>query len=234
MELTLNNLFKVGESSLGFVKSLGTPLSIAGTACGLASHISYLAGFSEKANRRVDLFNGCSETAALVLDVVTLRRSFWNLDRMSEYGLSVVKKSCDTLRWLDRFNFITLESFSLSRLEGLGLISDVMSASLRLWQEEGPTPPADADYIVSVPKFLKASLLIYVYLTDDKRVKIVATVIGVLTDSYGFYKRARSFSFDFRALNISPSQVYKIISLTAAASVAYYVLEITYLTKALR
>ncbi|HUD02284.1 MAG TPA: hypothetical protein VMR37_08135 [Rhabdochlamydiaceae bacterium] len=219
---------------MGFVKSFGTPLGVARTVCGLASNISCLAGFSEKANKRVDLFNGCSETAALILDVITLRRSFWNLETMSECGLSVVKKSCDTLRWLDRFNFITLESFSLSRLEGLGLISDVMSTSLRLWQEEGPNPPMDADYISSVPKFLKASLLVYVYLTDDQRVKIVASVIGVATDGYSFYKRARSFSFDFRAINIAPSQAYKIISLIAAASLAYYVLEITYLTKALR
>jgi hypothetical protein len=228
MELTLTNLFKAGESGLGYAKFMGTPLGIARTLCGLASHLPATAVLSERVNKRVDFFTGPSEMAALALDAFALVRCCWVTEKqpqMNEWGLSIVKKGCDTLRWLDKFHFIEVASSCVRQVEGMGLLTDLMSSSLQLREEK--------DFVISIPRFLKASLLIFVYLTDDKRVKIVATVFGVVADGYSFYKRARTFSFDFRTLNIAPFQVCQIITSIALACIAYYLLEIRILSKTL-
>lgn len=224
MEINLTHLLKSGESGLGLIKSFSTPLDIAKTASGIASNFSYTAGFSKKADKRLYFASGPSEVAALAIDALALSRCGLSSET-AKLGLSLFKRSCDSIKWLERFQFIAIASPSLGHVEGVGLLSDVMSASLRLWQEWGPNPPKDKDFIISIPNFLKASLLFYVYLTDNKKVKIVATVVGMMGDGYSFYKRSRTFSFDYRNISLSPTQACQIITSIALACLGFCVLE---------
>ncbi|HEY5235561.1 MAG TPA: hypothetical protein VIJ14_05240, partial [Rhabdochlamydiaceae bacterium] len=197
------------------------------TACEIGSAFSYTADFSQKAIKRIKLAVGPSDFSSLALDTLNLARSL-NVPKLdtaeiSKIALSVLKRSCDMLRWLERHSFIALESTLLGRLEGVAILSDLTSASVRLWQDLGPTPPADRDLLLSISKVLGASLLLYAYVADDKRVKVVTTGIGIMGDGYCLYYRC--CTMDPRSWTITREQVCQIISSIALASLAFYALE---------
>ncbi len=223
--MELGYLLQIGESGLGGVKSIGMPLGLAKTACGIGTVFSYTHDWSQKNAKRVGLVLGLPDFAALALDTLELARSLRlpeiQAARVSELALSILKKSCDLLQWLAQYRFLALEPQVLRGLEGASILSDLTSASASLWQDLGPTPPpTDRDLFVSISKVLKSSLLLYVYVADDQRVKVVATGIGIVGDGYSLYQRCRTMSP--RTWTITQAHVYQIISSISLAALAYY------------
>ncbi len=236
MELGITRILKAGESGLGFVKSMDMPLGIAKTVCGIGSAFSYTSDLSQKVQKRVNLALGPPDFAALALDTLELARSLnvpeIPIAKVSELALSILKKSCDILGWLQNYSLITLESSVLWRLEGVAILSGLTKDSLRLWQELGPNPPSDRDLMIIIPKVLKSSLSLYAYVADDKRVKIVTAGLGLMGDGYSFYKRCASMNP--RTWTVKREHVYQIISSIALAGLAYYAFEKGFLPESIR
>lgn len=221
------DLLKVGETGLEYVKAVGTPLGIAKTVCGIGTAFSYTHDWSQKNLKRISLAFGPPDYAALVLETLELQRTLRlpevSSAKISKLALSILKRSCDFLLWFTQYRFITLKTPVLRGLEGVSILSDLTSASTSLWQELGPTPPADKDLFLSISKVLKVSLLLYVYVADDQRVKVVATGIGIAGDGYSLYQRCRTMNP--RTWTITQTQVCQIISSAALAGLTYYAFE---------
>jgi hypothetical protein len=219
------DLLKAGELGLGYVKSLGMPLSFAKKACGIGSAFSYTKDLSQKVRKTVKIAVGSSNFSALALDTLKLIRScnFPNLDpvEISKLALSVLKKGCSMLKWLEAYRFIPLESALLGRINGAAILSDLTKASMRLGQAVGR---ADRDLVLlSISKVLKSSLLLYSYLADDKRVKVVIKGIGFMSSGYCLYQKCRDRKP--REWTITRRQVCQIISSIALAALAFYGVE---------
>ncbi len=235
MDLTLHRLLSIGESGLGLVKSLGTPIGVSKTVCGLGSKISYISAWSEKNVKALDFISGPPEIAALAVEGLNLIRCLVNQQSLSsqagkitELALSILKKVCETLKWMEKYSLVSLEAASLGRLDGIMAVSELLSTSLSLRQELGDTPPTDKDLYLSLPKVLKASLLIYVYLFDNKSVKMVAAGIGVAIDGYSLYKRSQEISFNPKNWHLTHLQIYQIITSIALAGIALYAIQKDY------
>jgi hypothetical protein len=235
------DLLKAGESSLRFVKSLGMPLGHAKTASRIGFAFSYTAGLSHKVLKSVKIAVGPSDFSALALDTLNLARSFnvpkLNTEEISKLALSVLKKGCVMLRWVERYRFIALESALLGCLERAVALNNLAKAFLRLLQDLGPARPvgsaADGDLVVSVSKILKFSLLLYAYLFDDKRVKVVTKGIRLIGNGYSLCQKYRTMKplGNPREWTITWEQMCQIISSVALAALALYGIEKGYFSE---
>ena len=127
------------------------------------------------------------------------------------------------LRWLEQYHFITMEATLLGRLEGVDVLTDLTKASMHLWKSLGSTD----QNLVTISKVLKSSLLIYSYLTDDKRVNVVIKGIGLLNDGYFLYQQCSTLKLQ----TITRAQVCQIISSIALTALALYGIEKGYFQK---
>lgn len=238
------DLLKAGESSLGFVKSLGMPLGLGKTASGIGSVFSYTSDLSQKVLKSVKIAVGPSHFSSLALDTLNLARSL-NVPKpdaasISNLALSVLKKGCGMLRWLERYRFIALESGLLGHVEGIVVLSDLAKASCRLWQDLGTARPAgsttDGDLVLPISKALKCSLLLYAYLSGDKRVKIIKKGIGLMSNGYSLYQKCPTMKplGNPREWTITREQICQIISSIALAALALYGIEKGYFSESSR
>ncbi len=201
------------------------PLSHAKTVCGIGSAFSYTGALSQKVLKRVKIAAVPSDFSALALDTLNLARFFYAPERdpekISKLALSILKRGYGVLRWLEEYRFIALESTLLGRLGGLAILGDLTKASMRLWQA---LRCADRDRVLlSSSKVLKSSLLLYSYLADDKRVKVVTKGIGLMSCGYTFYQQ--SHTMNPRTWTITRTQLRQIISSIALAALAFYGIE---------
>jgi hypothetical protein len=219
--MDLGSLLQVGESTLGYVKSVGMPLGFAKKGCGIGSVFPYTAGLSQRISQAIKIAKAPSSFSSLALDSLKLARSFYapiiDTKKMSKLALSILKRGCDLLRWLEKYHFITLEATLLGHLDGIAILRDLTKASLLLWKSIG-----DANQnLVSISKILKSSLLIYSYLADDKRVKVVIKGIGLMNNGYFLYQQCNTL----KSQTISRAQLCQIISSIALAALALYVIK---------
>jgi hypothetical protein len=233
MEISLTRLLNMGESGLEYVKSFDMPLGRVKKSCQIGSYFSSTSELSQNFLNKIHWASGPPDIAALVLDALDLVRSLKAPEIESaivgEIALSILEKSCDVFEWLHTYSFITLESTVLWRLEGIGILSDLAASSIRLWQDLGPTPLPDRDLIISISKVFKTSLLLYAYVTDDKRVKLITMGIGLMGDGYSLYKHRRTF--DPSTWTVTQAEVCQVITSIALAGLAYYVIEKCFITE---
>ncbi len=219
--MDLGSLLQVGESSLGYVKSLRRPLGFAKKACGIGSVFPYTDGLSQRVLKAVKIARAPSNFSALALDTLSLARSFYaptiDTKKMSKLALSILKRSCNMLRWLDKYHLITLDATLLGHLEKVTILRNLTKASIRLWQGLKAT---DLN-LVTISKVLKSSLLLYSYLADDKRVKVVIKGIGLMNNGYFLYQQCSTL----KSQTITRVQFCQIITSIALAALALYGIE---------
>lgn len=112
-------------------------------------------------------------------------------------------------------------------VKGIDVLRDLHKASVRLWQDLGSVVPVDRDLVVSISKVVKSSLSIYLYLTDDKRVKFVIKGIGLMNDGYFLYHQCSTL----KSQTITRVHIYQIITSIALAALALYGVEKGYFQK---
>lgn len=223
--MDLGSLLQAGESSLCYVKSIKRPLGLAKKACGIGAVFPYTDGLSQRALKAVKIAKAPSNFSAFALDTLSLARSFYapiiDTKKISKLALSILKRGCGMLKWLEKYHFITLESALLGRLEGMVILSDLTKSSMRLWKDLGA---ADRNLaLLSISKVLKSSLLLYSYLADDQRVKIVLKGIEFMNDGYFLYQQCCTNPGDQQCCTnpgdwtITREQVCQIITLFALA-----------------
>jgi hypothetical protein len=227
MELDITRLLNAGASGLSFVKTIDWPLSLAKTVCNLGSAFSYTGKGSQKILKSVNLALAPADFAAFALDTfelgLYLNGTQIPVTRACQLAFSNLKKSCDMVAWLQQYRFIALESSIRLRLEGSAILSGFLKDSIRLWEDLGTHPPSDRDLIVSIPKVLKSSLLLYAYLADDKRVKTINTGLGLCGDVYSLYRRCGTINP--HTWTVTKEQICQTITLISVASLVYYMLE---------
>jgi hypothetical protein len=219
MDLSLTHLLGMGQSALGFVKSFDMPLGCVKKACQAGSFFSATTELSQEVLKSVRLAIGPSDIATLALKALALARS-WKTPE-AELVLSIFQKSCDVGKWLHHLHLVP----SLGRFEVVGILSDLSIHSLHFWEDRGPHPKEGRSLIITISKIFKACLLLYIYVTDDKRVKVIAEGIGVLGDGYSLFQKGR----DYRTWQISQVQICQIIISLSAACLTLYVIERFYL-----
>ena len=219
MDLSLTHLLSMGELALGFVKSFDMPLGYVKKACQVGSYLSATSTMSQEALKSVRLAIGPSDIATLALKALALARS-WETPE-AELVLSIFQKSCDVGKWLHHLNLVPL----WGRFEVVGILSDSAIHSLHLWEDLGPHPREGRSLIITISKIVKSSLLLYIYVTDDKRVKVIAEGIGILGDGYSLYKKGR----DYRTWQVSQAQICQIIISLVSTCLALYAIEKFYL-----
>lgn len=289
--MDLGSLLQAGESSLCYVKSIKRPLGFAKKACGIGAVFPYTDGLSQRALKAVKIAKAPSNFSALALDTISLARSLYapiiDTKKISKLALSILKRGCGMLKWLEKYHFITLESALLGRLEGIvifrdltedsmrlwkdlgaaatpvdrnrviasisnvlkssllfyahlsddkrvkkvakgiDVLSDLHEASARLWQDLGPDVPVDRDLVLSISMFVKSSLSIYSYLTDDKSVKFVIKGIGLMNDGYCLYQQCSTL----KSQTITRIHICQILTSIALAALALYGIEKGYFQK---
>jgi len=219
MDLSLTYLLSMGQSALGFVKSFEMPLGCVKKACQAGSYFSATSAMSQDVLKSVRLAIGPSDIATLALKTLALAAS-WKTPE-AELALSILQKSCDVGKWLHHLNLVPL----WGRLEGVGIICDQTIHSLHLWEDLGPHPREGRSLIITISKVFKSSLLLYIYVTDDKRFKVIAEGVGILGDAYGLYKQCQ----DYRNWQVSQARVCQIIISLMATCLALYSIEKFYL-----
>jgi hypothetical protein len=219
--MDFGSLLQAGESSLRYVKSLGMPLGLAKKSCRIGVVLPYIGVSSQGVLKAVKIARVPSDFSALALDTLKLTRSFTaptvDTEKMRKQALSILKRGCDMLKWLEKYRFIALESALLECLEGMATLRSLTKASMRLWQGLGS---AERN-LVSISKVLKSSLLLCSYLTDDKRVKVAIRGIGLMNDGYFLYQQCHTLP----PRTITRAQICQIISSIALAALALYGIE---------
>lgn len=237
MNLTLSNILNASEAGVRHLKFLGDPIGVAKTACGLASHLSATADFSEKVLKRLHWAEGPPEVASLLVDSLALGRIFLGQEaflrtsavKISELGVSILKKCCEIIKWLEQRHLLAVNGPLLGRIEGMSTLCDVMSSSLELWENWYAKLPAERQLLISTCKVCKSYLLIYAYLTDNKEVnsyiKMLANGFGVVGDGYALTQRAQKISYEPRDWNIALPSLRQAITLIVLSCLAIYIIE---------
>lgn len=231
MNLTLSNILNASETGVRHLKSLSDPIGVAKTICGLGSHLSFTADLSQKVLKRLNWAEGPPEVAALMADSLAVGHLLWEKPvtltaaRISELAIAILKRCCDIVKWLEQRHLLVVESSLLGRLEGIGSLCDVMSSSLDLWQNVYAKPSSERQLLISICRVFKSYFLFYVYLSDNKEVKLVANGLGVIADGYALAQRIQKISYKPKEWNIALPSFGQVIILTAVASLAIYIIE---------
>lgn len=220
------NLTTVSRS-LSNIKSFNAPLGHAKTACELGLRIPSVRSISKKASKRLAWISGPLNAVSLVAD----RRALFSSSgiKTTELSLSILKKGCEVTRWANWCGVIALDVSFDHSLKGMSSLTTLAKASLRLWKDL-QADPSNRRLASSVPKFLNASLLLCVYVVDNKTVKFYlrTIVIGieVIRSGYSFYLSSKKITYNPAEWSLSSAQARKVISSIAFTCIAFYVIEI--------
>jgi hypothetical protein len=224
------NLTQVLDTGLGALKSLSGPIGVLKTACNLSAHVPPVSGLGQKLLKRVNWAEGPPEIAALMVDALALSRLFYqkglsaSAAKITELAVSVLKKICTILQWLEQRHLVAVEPSTLGPIQGVSALCDVASSSLELLQNLD-APLADRQLLVPACKCIKAFLVFYMYQSDNKQLNIVATGLGVVADGYTLFQKCRKVPLNSKDWKIAVPPVYQIISIAALVGLALYFIE---------
>ena len=228
MDMSL--LSKVLDTTTQGIKYIHLPLRIAKTTCRVGAWIPLTSDLSSQVTKRVKWISGSFDAVALVAGVVALGRVQSSQPvKGIKGGLATLKKGCDIILWTNWSGMVVLNEAAKYEIKNFKSYLGMAKYSVQLWNDI-VVAPYKGNLVATVPKFLKASLLLIVQVSDNKRVKIyVKLAVKGLDAFYSGYKLYQKYQkIDYEALQrgLLTVEIYKVISSIAFTALTLYVVEI--------